>query len=80
MTERRSGPGTREPAYEVSVAGALGPALRAALADLRPTCRPPSTVFRLQVPAGRSVADVADNLRSQGLELISLRVVPDPQR
>ena len=80
MTERRSGPGTQTSDYEVSVAGDLGPALRGALADLRPTCRPPSTLFRLQVPAGRSVADVARMLRSQGLELISLRVVPDPKR
>jgi hypothetical protein len=77
MTERRSPLGTQPSGYEVSVAGDLGPALRAALADLRPTCRPPSTLFRLRVPAGRSVADVTEMLRSQGLELLALRVVPD---
>ena len=65
------------PAYRVSVAGDLGPALRGALADLQPTRSPPSTLLRVRVPAGRSAADVAAMLQAQGLELVTLRLVPE---
>ena len=64
--------------YEVSVAGVLGPALRAALADLRPSRRPASTVLRLEVPAGWTVGDVTAMLHDRGLHIIALRAVPDP--
>jgi hypothetical protein len=78
MTEDRPvAPPTRARVYRVSVAGDLGPALQAALADLHPTPRRPSTLLRLQLPAGRTITDVAALLEECGLELLTLRVVPD---
>jgi len=78
--EHRAALPTRVRAYRVSVAGDLGPALQAALADLRPTPRPPSTLLRLRLPAGRTIADVAAMLEAGGLELLTLRVVPDSEQ
>jgi len=69
-SERRQG-------YRVSVAGVLGPVLEAALADLSPTPRPTSSLLRLQVPAGWTAGDVTALLQEQGLELLTLRPVPD---
>lgn len=64
--------------YQVTVAGILGPVLQAALADLQPTRQPPSSLLRLQVPAGWTAGDVAAVLQAQGLEILTLRPVADP--
>ena len=66
--------------YQVTVAGVLGPVLRAALADLDPTFRPPSSTLRLQVPADWTAGDVAAAVQAQGLEILTLRPTARPGR
>lgn len=66
---------TRRSSYQVSVAGRLGPALRAVLGARRATEAPATTVFQLRMPPGQGPADVADLLRRNDLVVLSLRTV-----
>jgi hypothetical protein len=64
--------------YLVSVVGELGAVLRAAFSDYQTVVAPASTVFRLRVPSEDALADVRATLSASGLEVVSLRRLPDP--
>ena len=64
--------------YLVAVSGILGPVLGAALADLDPAPRPPSSILRLRAPAAWTAGDVAAVLQAQGLEVLTLRQETGP--
>jgi hypothetical protein len=66
--------------YEVTVAGTLGPALRAALQPLVAATTDPCTTVRTVVRGRTDVADLLAALESKGLEVRQVAVrVPTPR-
>ena len=62
-------------AYELIVAGPMGPVLSAAFAEYQPTTVVPCTVLRLHDQEGRDLVDVVRLLESAQLVVREVRLI-----
>ena len=61
--------------YELTVAGVLGPALRARFQPAATTSCAPSTILCLRARGGEDLVDVLRVLRSHGLEVTTISAI-----
>ena len=64
-----------EPVYELTVVGALGPALRARFRPAATTSCALSTTLCLRARGGEDLVDVLRLLRSHGLEVTTISAI-----